>query len=77
MTGAMALRKQMASLMIVEFTGAIKKANPNVPNALRDTLPEIVNAAADETIPVVRQSTILLYHRFFSNDEPNDESPML
>ena len=69
MTGAIALGQQMSSVMVGQFTGLIKQANPNIPKELLDTLPAIVNSVIDENISTFKQAAVLIYHKHFSHDE--------
>jgi hypothetical protein len=69
MTGALALGQQMSSMMIGQFTNAIRKANPRIPKELLDTLAPIVNSVIDENISTFKQAAVLIYHKHFSHDE--------
>jgi len=69
MTGATAISKQMATLVVTQMSQAIKRARPDIPERIIDTLPAEIDIVFDENVTSFRELVTLLYHKYFTASE--------
>lgn len=69
MTHALELGKQMSSIIVAQMTHVIKATNPRIPQELLDVLPAIVDDVVAENMPSLKERSIALYDKYFSDDE--------
>lgn len=66
MTGALSIGKQMAGVVMSNFTKNLKKARPDIPDNVLNLLPAEVAATFDENMDPLKDEIIAIYHRYFT-----------
>jgi len=68
-TSALAIGKQLVDVMTTHFAQIIRQHNPNVPQYVIDAIPEEVNAALTESLPMFKEMIIPIYDKYFTLEE--------
>lgn len=69
MTNALAMGKQMSNFMVNSMAGALKRANPSIPDQVIAALPDITNEVIAEQTPVFREMLIALYAQYYTAED--------
>lgn len=69
MTGALAIGKQMAGVVMSNLTQTLKTARPDIPQKALDVLPAEVLAVFDENMDTFKDEIIPIYHKYFTAAE--------
>lgn len=72
MTGAMAIGKQLSQVVTAQMATILRRARPDIPQSVLDTLPAEVNAVIDENIDDFREAVVPLYNKHFTAAEIRD-----
>ena len=69
MTNSLSIGRQMGAAMANNMTQVLKKARPDIPQKVLDTLPAEVMATFDENADSLMAEFIPIYHKYFTASE--------